>query len=245
MLVATIVIKDDSLRKKVENILHAYCLKAGVQIKTISFSSINALSAAGLSCVDFGVQDVENIDERAPDYEEKARKSYGYLPPIAILCNSDGDAMKCVKVKVTNCLLKSRVDTDLFNAIEQCISDADHIKGCSLFIKVKSSVYRLKLDDIVYIEVYGHNIVYHMINGSEFTVRGRISEIDEILKDKGFFRCHDCFIVNWRHTCVSGPDCLLVNGKKIPVSRRKKTVLNKIIKETFKDSKNILLFNYK
>lgn len=50
-----------------------------------------------------------------------------------------------------------------------------------------------------------------------------LGEFEELLSDKGFFRCHKSHIINFAHiSSVSSQGIRLTTGEEIPVSRRKK-----------------------
>lgn len=53
-----------------------------------------------------------------------------------------------------------------------------------------------------------------------------LKEVDEVLRDKGFFRVHNSFIINLsfmeKYMKGDGGEIIMSNGKSIPVSRNRK-----------------------
>lgn len=68
-------------------------------------------------------------------------------------------------------------------------------KNNYLTINVKNYVDRIKIDSIVYIETDRPNILIYT-NDNKYTTKMSISKIDKILREHGFFRCHNSYIVN-------------------------------------------------
>lgn len=99
----------------------------------------------------------------------------------------------------------------------------------SIVVVRQSGFLRLKLQEIRYIEVRGHTLIYHMeaesIKGS-----GTLLETEEKLKDKGFLRCNKCYLVNQRHImAVRGYTLVITGGEELQISRpRKKNFMSEL-----------------
>ncbi len=57
---------------------------------------------------------------------------------------------------------------------------------------------RIPVKDLYYVELVGHNLVYHTAEG-DFEIRGTIKKADAELEKYGFFRCSNYCIVNLRY----------------------------------------------
>lgn len=75
------------------------------------------------------------------------------------------------------------------------------------------------LQDIVYFESCQHNILMQTVNGiKEF--RGKVGELEKMLREQGFIRIHKGFIVNARFISkITFRKLVLENGRELPVSR--------------------------
>ena len=103
--------------------------------------------------------------------------------------------------------------------------DAD--SGDAIKIANNSGSSRLRLKDILYIEISGHTITYHTLDGGSFSGTGTLSEVEEKLRDKRFARCNSCYLVNLQYvTHVKGYQLQLKDGTELQISQpRKKAFL--------------------
>ena len=93
-----------------------------------------------------------------------------------------------------------------------------------LFVKKGATGARIPMKNIYYIEVFNHTLLYHTTEG-EIAVTGSrsISQLEEELKDKGFFRCHQCFLVNLSRVNSYDTQQVSVGESDVPVSRKRRS----------------------
>lgn len=100
-------------------------------------------------------------------------------------------------------------------AIEQKLCEPEE---CFSF-KFQNEIYSIKYTDIIYIEGMKNKIWIHC-KGESYRWRGKMKEISELLKEKGFFYIHQSYIINmnkiikynWQMVYLEG-------GYEIPISR--------------------------
>ena len=86
-------------------------------------------------------------------------------------------------------------------------------------IPYKGGVKIIPLSELLYIESFGHDMVYHLVDG-EFTVRDKnIKKLESLLAKKGFARCNISYIVNFRHCKGIFEGMVQVGEVKLPISR--------------------------
>lgn len=87
-----------------------------------------------------------------------------------------------------------------------------------------TTTIRLAVDEIVHLEVVApRRVVVHTLDGRH-VVNGPLKDIEVALRGVGFFRCHHGVMVNLRHVVgVQGPDCRLITGVDVPISRPRRT----------------------
>ena len=90
-----------------------------------------------------------------------------------------------------------------------------------MVVSSKRQQIKLFLEDVLYFEIMGRVVYAHGKSGiTEFYKK--MSELEESLIGKGFFRCYKSYLVNLAH--VEGynrQDVLLDSGEKIPISKRR------------------------
>ena len=90
-----------------------------------------------------------------------------------------------------------------------------------LLVHVPDGVRKVSASSILYIESQGHVMQVHTRNGVLET-HARISDLEEQLPQKQFFRCHKGYLVNLDYVSgISETDCL-VQDERLPISRRRK-----------------------
>lgn len=95
----------------------------------------------------------------------------------------------------------------------------DHI----LILKTQDGDLKLGLKDIVHIEGDRNYSYIHLNNSVKKLVTKTLSDMEELLDSKGFYRCHRSHILNGNHIIdTKGSSVLLSNKVRIPISRRKK-----------------------
>lgn len=93
-----------------------------------------------------------------------------------------------------------------------------------LVLKTQEGELRLIINDIIRIEGDGNYSYIYLKNKSKKLVSKTMLYLEEMLEDKGFFRCHRSHLVNKAHVVDNTKtlSVLLSDGVEIPISRRKK-----------------------
>ncbi len=97
---------------------------------------------------------------------------------------------------------------------------ADHM----LILKTQDGDLKLVIKDIIHIEGDRNYSYIYLKNGSKKLVSKTLSDLEELLDSKGFYRCHRSHILNREHIInySKGTIVELSNTINVPVSRRKK-----------------------
>ena len=89
-------------------------------------------------------------------------------------------------------------------------------------------------DEITYIEVFGHNVIYHLgKDGQSVMEWGSLSKLEELLADYGFFRCSKYFLVNMKYIEKIQGSEITVDGQELAVSPKKLPELKKRLNQYF------------
>lgn len=97
--------------------------------------------------------------------------------------------------------------------------------GESIMVKYGTTVERILVSDILYVEVYGHKITYHLAE-KNLECRDTMKAAEETLRPYGFSRCHYCYLVNPKYIrSVGQTELALLSGEKLPVAKSRKDSL--------------------
>jgi two-component system LytT family response regulator len=91
----------------------------------------------------------------------------------------------------------------------------------------------IDFENILYIEADNSYSIFHLKNMKNKTSSRSLKEYDEMLTNKGFFRCHKSYLVNLKHiqklASGEGDQILLPNGILLPLASRRKEQFLKLI----------------
>ena len=104
--------------------------------------------------------------------------------------------------------------------------------GEAIQVANSSGIARIKLRDILYVEISAHTMTYHTHEGT-ITGTGTLSALEEKLQGKRFARCNSCYLVNLAYVdTVKGYQLFLKDGTELQISQPKK----KSFMQAFRDS---------
>ena len=87
--------------------------------------------------------------------------------------------------------------------------------------------------DIVYVEVIGHNLIYHTTKG-DYTIYGSMKQAEQTLGATNFARCNYCYLVNLAYVDgVKGYDLNLSDGTVLRISQSKRKVFVQTLTKYF------------
>lgn len=98
-------------------------------------------------------------------------------------------------------------------------------KSSAITLASRTGQTVLDLNSIYYVEVSGHDVLYHTDSGS-FKVYGTLKEESKKLPQETFIQCNSCYVVNLRHISRIDGNELVVGDGRIEISRsRRKSLL--------------------
>lgn len=97
-----------------------------------------------------------------------------------------------------------------------------------LTLHTEEETLKVSEEDVNYAEARGHGCILGMAGGGELAVKESLSELEGMLGDSGFVKCHRsylCRIGNIHH--IGKEEIVFDDGQRIPVSRRLYNEVNK------------------
>ncbi|RDY22836.1 DNA-binding response regulator [Romboutsia maritimum] len=102
--------------------------------------------------------------------------------------------------------------------VNSCIKDIIKRNENNIVIQNKGCIYKLRIDEITFVEVINKDIIIHTINQS-YNTKTNMKIIEKELIKYNFYRCHNSFLVNMKYVEYIKQSTILVNSVEIPVSR--------------------------
>jgi DNA-binding LytR/AlgR family response regulator len=106
--------------------------------------------------------------------------------------------------------------------LKRAVNKCSYGKGEEVTINNSGSIIKVAVDQISYIEVYNHQLMFHTDKG-DFSQWGSLSAIEKEFVDKGFAKSSSSQLVNLRRiSVISGSQVTLDTKAVIYLSRSQK-----------------------
>lgn len=143
------------------------------------------------------------------------------LTQIIFLTSSREFAADSYSVSALDYIIKPITDESLNRAMDKFFERYKKIKSDELVIREKSTISRIPLHNLSYVEVLDHHLIYHLSNGYTIRCRQSLNEIeDALIKNGKFVRTSRSFIVNMDYVLSIEPGNLVMeDGSRVAISR--------------------------
>lgn len=218
------VVEDDQVwRERLEQYLERFSREEGEPLSVHSFEN-------GLDLLDNyqGRYDIILLDIEMPHITgmETARKIRELDKNVCLIfiTNMTQYAVEGYEVNIRDYLIKP-LRYDLFR--QRLRLAVDHYKiyhpQKALVLTGSGGFQKLLVNEIYYIEVRGHSLLYHTPHGSYTELRRTMKEREEELGGQQFARCSNYALVNLRYvTGLKNGEIALSDGTVLPISRSRR-----------------------
>lgn len=111
----------------------------------------------------------------------------------------------------------------------RAISEVRKRKNDYITVNTDDSWRRISTSEIRYIEVSGHTIYLHLVDGTLRIKQQSLSSLEEQLKPFGFMRCNVCYLINSRFITLVVGNSVFLGETELMISRaRKKDFLRQL-----------------
>ena len=220
-----IAVCDDErpVRESIVKALRRYASETGTDIEIAEFTSADELLNSYPELLDLLLLD---IYMPGTDGMDAARRIREFDPEVCLIFITTmyQRAIEGYKVRAFGFIRKPVSYAEFSHEIGDAMKRIEQSRGKDHVITIKSSgkSYRIPVSQISYCEVRGHYISL-CINGEISEYRCPIRELEEQLREYGFFRCHASFLVSADAIQeIRQADILMKDGNVVPVSQRKR-----------------------
>jgi two-component system, LytTR family, response regulator len=246
MIKAVIIDDEKKSREALALLIERYCPNVNIAAQADGY-------LMGMDVIKSNKPDLVFLDIQMPDGSGfKLLEDIGNIDFEVIFTTAfDQYAIKAIKYSALDYLLKPIIPEDLISAVEkagkkQNGDDAsaninfliENFKNQNTDFKkivlatIKGS-YMVEVKNIIRCESDDYYTTFYLTNGEEVLVSKTIKAIEELLEDYNFLRLHRSHLVNIIHIRsynkrVDGGTVIMKDGTEIPVSRRKKDILDNL-----------------
>lgn len=168
-----------------------------------------------LICLDIDMQGLNGI-EVAKKIRKKDEKVL-----IMFITNMAQMAIRGYEVQAWDFILKPINYYSFVMKMRNALEMIRTRKSRHIVLSTPTGFQKISSDDIYYIEVSGHYLFFHTVNGI-FKQKASLKGVEEKLSGLSFKRCNNCYLINLKHVdCVSKED-LQIAGNWLKISRPKR-----------------------
>lgn len=212
------------------SLLEKYSKEKNIFFNIQSFESGDAFLMRFKSQYDFIILDINLSAMNGIDVARRIREKDEEVV-IMFATNLAKYATRGYEVDAIDFVLKPLTYASFYLRLERAMKKINKRDNYFVVVQCEGGFNRININDVLYVEVIAHNIIFHLVDGSNTTTSGTLKKYEEQLKDYWFIRCNSCYLVNARKIKrVEKLDVHLLNNEIIAISHPKK----KFFMEAFK-----------
>lgn len=215
---------DPLIIDEINSLIDLYCADHDQEIATTEFYSPLELLAEIEKGTHFDLLFLDIImpGQNGMDVAREIRQ-YDNAVKIIFLTSSAEFAVESYTVGAFYYYVKPVQAEGIHRLLDAAISQCERERQGSLILRCKSGITRIALEKLIYCEVIGRTLVFHMDNGAKLESIGKLDELSSQLeKYGGFLRPHRSFLVNMDYIqSISYKAIILDNLERIPIPHGK------------------------
>ena len=136
-------------------------------------------------------------------------------------------AQKGYEVNAVSFMVKPVSYYDFSLKFKKALDIAIMNENRNISLNTKNGICRISTDKIIYVEIVKHKLIYHLVD-EDIEMTGVLNDTEEELKEYGFLRCNQCYLVNPRFIIsVKGKE-VFIGNTSLQISRPR---YNKFMKD--------------
>ncbi len=209
------VIECCNMAKRIKDILEDMKIPCIIRQFQSGGELLQALESFDIVFLDIIMQGLDGM-KTAQTFREKA-----FDKIIIFISSSREYVFDAYDVEAFQYLLKPVDNRKLKKVLQKAVLKTEKHSQEFIIVSRERQKKKLFLDDIYYFEIKGRVVDVH---GTEsiFTYYEQIGELENKLRDKGFFRCHKSYLINLKYVDVyNRQEVTLENGEAIAIAKRR------------------------
>lgn len=220
MLKIAVCEDEKDQRELIKDYLTKILDEINLSYEIITFSSGEELFDNYPNDVDIFVLDILMDEINGMDIARKVRKIDDKNAEIIFTTSLVDYIQEGYEVRAYRYLLKPLKYEDLKKHITSCINEITD-KNKYILIDNKSSVLKIKVNEITYIEIKKRDMTIYTIRGN-YQIKSTMDKIEKDLESHNFYRCHKSFLVNMEYVdTIKQYTAKLENKEEVPISRHR------------------------
>ena len=233
MAIRIAVVEDDDIAAKtIQDYIDRYSSENTASFSVVRFNNAVSLLFQYTSEYDIIFMDIQMPYLNGIDAAHRLR-SIDEKVILIFTTNLRQYAIEGYEVDATGYLVKPINYYDFALKLEKAIRRLPFISRADIVLSTKSGNIRLALENIRYVEISGHWVLFHTLSG-EFSHYSTLNKIEEQISSETFVRCNSCYLVNLDYVQrIEGQFVVLNDGTRLKISQPKKQHFSQCFQEHF------------
>lgn len=225
-----IAICDDNIDElsNMTQLINQYISEKHIYMEYIAFTNgfelISALEKGrrfDLYCLDIIMPSFTGIDCA------KEIRRFDKDTPLIFFTSSSEFALESFSVKAINYVLKPVSKEKLFFTLDDVLEHMRIEEDAAIIVKSSEGVQRILVNNLVFAEVIGRTVFYHLVSGKVIEcIEAFSSTCDSLLKYRCFIRTHRSYILNMQYIdTISNSHVTLQTLTSIPIAQGKARII--------------------
>ncbi|MCD8383113.1 MAG: LytTR family DNA-binding domain-containing protein [Clostridiales bacterium] len=194
MLHIAIIEDEDKAADTLCSYLRRFESDTGESVKITRFADARPLLNAGTG-YDLVFMDIElpgmSGMEAARRLRTKDRQA-----KLIFVTNMAQYAVEGYQVDALDFMVKPVTYADFSFKMKRALSAIEMSRTQWLVIQQSTGLTRISSGELLYVEVQGHTLTYHLERQEHVKARGTLSDAEQSLRQCHFLRCNNCYLVN-------------------------------------------------
>lgn len=181
-------------------------------------SSLNKGKRFDIYCLDIMMPGFTGIDLA------NEIRGFDKIAPILFFTSSPEFALESYSVKAINYILKPISKEKLFLTFDELVEQIGMKKDeDSIIVKSNYGLQKILVQNIVFVEVIGRNVLYHLISGKVIECTDSFSSAcNSLLKYECFIKTHRSYVVNMQYIdAIGNNEVTLQTQTSVPIAQGK------------------------
>lgn len=220
------VVEDEKIcSMQLQDFLEQYQKEKNIRFKVSVFYDGAELLADYQPVYDLILLDIEMPGINGMDAAVKIRETDTDVA-LMFITNLAGYALRGYEVEALDFVTKPVAYFQFAMRLSRCLKRLRQKEPKEILLSCPDGMKKLDLSQIYYVEVQNRILHYHTDAG-EYSLRGTMQSVEELLPPSSFAKCNYWYIVNLRHVSEVKKNTLVVGGYELEVSRRSRTAFLK------------------
>lgn len=151
-------------------------------------------------------------------------RTYNEELEIIFVTNLANFAAKGYEVRASGFIVKPPTYTSLSMNLSRALGRLRREgTGVSIGVPAEDDFYVVPFSSILFVEVRGHDLIYHLVDREPLKARGALGAVQKKLEGQPLLKISRSCLANMNHvSCIRGNDVVMVTGERIHIPRGRK-----------------------